>query len=92
MLRKNGFLWTKEVVQTFEDLKQALVSVPILSLPDFFNVFVVETDACNVGVGAVLTQDGHPITYRSKALTPKAKPFSTYEKEILAIVIIVGKW
>jgi hypothetical protein len=41
---------------------------PILTLPDFNLPFSVETDACESGVGAILTQKGHPISYMSKAL------------------------
>lgn len=53
---------------------------------------MVESHACDLGVGAVLIQEGHPIAYMRKALTPRAKPFSTYENEMLAIVIVIEKW
>ncbi|CAN6472758.1 unnamed protein product [Victoria cruziana] len=89
---RNAFEWTDKSLEAFTHLKNALVSAPVLTLPDFTKIFVVETDACDVGVGAVLSQDGHPIAYMSKALTKRAKPFSTYEKEMLAIVVTVEKW
>ncbi|CAN6458156.1 unnamed protein product [Victoria cruziana] len=92
MLRRNAFEWTDKSLEAFTHLKNALVSAPVLTLPDFTKMFVVETDACDVGVGAVLSQDGHPIAYMSKALTKRAKPFSTYEKEMLVIVVAVEKW
>ncbi|CAN6455047.1 unnamed protein product [Victoria cruziana] len=92
MLRRNAFEWMDKSLEAFFHLKNALVSAPVLTLPDFTKVFVVETDACDVGVGAVLSQDGHPIAYMSKALTQRAKPFSTYEKEMLAIIVAVEKW
>lgn len=69
-----------------------MMSTPLLALRDFNKDFVVETDACDVGIGAVLTQDGHPIAYRSKALSPKHQILSTYEKEFLAVLLALEKW
>jgi hypothetical protein len=63
-----------------------------LALPNFNETFEVETDACDYGVGAVLMQKGHPIAFLSKALGPKNRGLSTYEKECLAILMAVEKW
>lgn len=52
----------------------------------------METNASASGIGAVLSQDNHPITYISKALGPKAQALSTYEKECLALILAVTKW
>jgi hypothetical protein len=60
-----------------------------LALPNFSKQFQVETDASDLGVGAVLMQEGHPLAYISKALGPRTKGLSTYEKEYLAILIVV---
>lgn len=46
---------------------------PTLALPDSTKPFIVEIDACEYGVGAVLQQEGHPIAYLSKALDPRTK-------------------
>ena len=51
-------------------LKSALVSAPVLALPDFSKPFQLQTDASDLGVGAVLLQDGHPLAFVSKALGP----------------------
>ncbi|CAN6458145.1 unnamed protein product [Victoria cruziana] len=80
MLKKGTFAWSEKSEKAFEELRAALIQAPVLALPNFENSFVVETDASDVGIGAVLTQDGHPIAFMSKALTQRAKPFSTYEK------------
>lgn len=82
LLRKHvSFKWTSETEQAFQDLKKALSSAPVLALPNFQLPFTVETDASDSGIGAVLTQNGHPIAYLSKALGPRTRGLSTYEKE-----------
>lgn len=73
-------------------LKQALISAPVLALPDFSKTFVIETDACDVGIGAVLMQEGHPLAYVSKALGPRNQSPSVYEKECLAILLAIEQW
>ena len=64
---------------------------PLLSLPDFLVEFVIETDACDEGVEAVLMQNGKPIAYMNKALSERHKSMSVYEKEMLAIVLAIQK-
>lgn len=54
--------------------------------------FCIETDASAVGIGVVLTQDGHPLAYISRALGPKSKGLSTYEKEYMAVLMAVQQW
>ncbi|XP_049932541.1 uncharacterized protein LOC126409878, partial [Nymphaea colorata] len=92
MLKKGEFTWTDHSREAFVKLKAAMLAAPVLTLPDFSLDFVVETDASDVGVGAVLSQKGHPIAYMSKALTHRAKSLSTYENELFAIVLAVEKW
>ena len=53
LLKLNSFIWTSTANQAFRNLQTALTSTPILSLPNFSQTFVVETDAINIGVGAV---------------------------------------
>jgi hypothetical protein len=45
-----------------------MTTTPVLVFPDFSKEFVVETDACQTSIGAILSQ-GHPIAYFSKDLS-----------------------
>lgn len=93
-LLKKGkiFVWTPTTEQDFQALKTALITSPVLALPNFELPFVVETDTSDKGIGAVLQQNGHPIAYVNGALGPKNHGLSTYEKESLAILMAVDHW
>jgi hypothetical protein len=93
LLKKDQlFVWTSSTQQAFDALKVALIHAPVLSIPNFTKEFVIETDASGVGIGAVLQQEGHPIAFISKALGPKNRGLSTYDKECLAILFAIEHW
>lgn len=85
-LKQNSFQWNSSAQESFDRLKQAMTTAPILASPDFIKRFMIETDACGDGIGVVLMQEGHPIGYISKALSPKNQLLSVYEKEMFAIL------
>jgi hypothetical protein len=86
------FAWSSAAETAFQVLKQALISAPVLALPDFSLPFTVDTDACDIGIGAVLSQKGHPLAYVHRALGPRNQGLSVYEKEYLAILLAVPQW
>ena len=69
--RSKSWHWTTKCEAAFAALKDKLLSPPILSFPQFDKTFVVNTDASQDGLGAVLSQDGdrHVIAYASRVLT-----------------------
>ncbi|GJU89085.1 ty3-gypsy retrotransposon protein [Tanacetum coccineum] len=92
LLQKKGFKWGELEKQAFDDLKTRLSDAPVLGLPNFEEMFVVEADASAVGIGVVLMQKGHPLCYFSRKLGPRMRVAATYQKELFAIVEAVYKW
>ena len=91
MLKKNSFVWSPKAEDAFQHLKDAMTKAPILALPNFTKVFIVECDASGSGISAVLQQE-RPIAFHSQALHGKNLLLSTYEKEMLALVMAIKKW
>ncbi|XP_074356690.1 putative mitochondrial protein AtMg00860 [Apium graveolens] len=91
LLKKGNFQWNELTQDSFEKLKLALTTAPVLAIPDFNKEFVVETDTSKTGIGAFLMQDSHPLAFISRALGKKWQKLSVYEKELLAIVFAIQK-
>ena len=88
------FKWSTQCEQAFIDLKQRLTSAPILALPDFSENFMLDTDASDVGIGAVLSQkhaDGSErvIAYASRVLSKPERRYCVTRKELLAAISFV---
>jgi hypothetical protein len=71
LLKKEGFSWNNDAQAAFQALKAAVTSAPVLALPDFTKVFIVECDASTHGFGAVMLQEHHPIAYFSRSVAPR---------------------
>ncbi len=89
------FIWTPACQEAFEHLRQLLVEAPIISYPHFDLPFILQLDASDVGLSAILAQklidaDGvrreHVIGYASRTLTSTKRHYSSTERECLAIV------
>ncbi len=81
--------WGPKEEEAFNRVKAALTSEPVLRAPDFNSSFLVQTDASDTGVGAVLSQmqDGeeHPVVYISRKLSTTEQRYAAVEKEALAV-------
>lgn len=89
---KVRFWWSECCQQAFEAIKAVLTNAPVLAAPVFRRPFKLAVDASETGAGAVLLQDDdggveHPISYFSKKLNDHQKPYSTIDKEALALVL-----
>ena len=82
--------WADEHTEAFETLKRIMTSPPVLAYPNAKDQFILDTDASDLAIGAVLSQvqDGkeRPISFASKALNSKQKQYCTTRKELLAVV------
>ena len=90
----NEVVWSHECDRSFQSLKNALCSAPVLRSPDFSRYFILQTNASDRGVGAVLSQcyeqgQDLPIAYFSRKLLPREERYSTTEKECLAIKLAI---
>nr|VZI11431.1 unnamed protein product [Spirometra erinaceieuropaei] len=98
--KQNAFNWSDECERSFEELKRRLISPPLLAFPNISEsdpLFILDTDASDVAIGAVLSQqqtDGleHPLILASQTLTKPERNYSTTHKELLAVVTFVKKF
>ena len=84
------FNWNKSAQDALDELKLKLCTTPILSYPDFRREFIIQTDACKYGFGAVLSQniDGleHVISYFSRTTSKQERNYDSREAECAAII------
>jgi transposase InsO family protein len=82
--------WSQECTYAFEALKMKLTNAPIMNTPNFEKPFILELDACEYGLGAVLTQEydenKYVIAYGSRTLSTAERNYGATEREALAIV------
>lgn len=77
---------------TVNILKVRLSSAPLPHIPDFSRTFEIECDAFGIGKGVVLMQDKRPIAYFSEKHNRVAVNYSTYDKELYALVRALETW
>jgi len=83
-------MWREAQNRAFETLNSHNANPPILRLSVFYKEFVLQIDACNEGIGAILLQEDigvrYPVAFPSRKLLLRESHCSTIEKECLAIV------
>jgi hypothetical protein len=79
-------------LKAFNSLKAALVSPPVLAIPQFDKPFDVVTDASEYACGAVLIQEGRPVAYHSHLFDSAEQNYPTHDRECLGIVEAYREW
>ena len=90
--RNFPFKWTTECQQCLEELKDRLTTTPVLAYPDYSRPFILDTDANDFGIGAVLAQhddDGHEcvVAFASRTLSKSERRYCVIRRELLAVVV-----
>jgi hypothetical protein len=94
--KKVQWVWGKGEQTAFEQLKQAMVSAPVLAAPDWERPFTVTTDASDFAIGAVLSQgeglDCRPVSFLSRKMNEAETHYETHDRELLGVVYALRKW
>lgn len=97
LCKKNvDFIWSEISEESFQTLKNALMTAPVLAFPDFSRKFFISVDASFHSVGGYISNDAppkdRPIEYFSKTLSKCQQNYSTTHKELLAIVLAIERF
>jgi hypothetical protein len=90
--RHKSFHWTEEAENIFNLLTRKITEKPVLVLSDFQNTFQVKCNSSGFAIGAVLSQEHKLIAYFSDKMNEVKVKYSTYDKEIYAIIQALKKW
>ena len=85
MGKDKSFLWTEQCDRAFQKLKQQLTTTPILAYPDFTLPFILDTDASDHSLGAMLLQGRESCVLCSKLLSKAEQSYCVTRKELLAV-------
>ncbi|KAL4036953.1 hypothetical protein IC575_000531 [Cucumis melo] len=93
-LTKKGapFVWSKACEDSFQNLKQKLVTAPVLTVPDGSSNFVIYSDSSKKGLGCVLMQQGKVVAYASRQLKSHEQNYPTHDLELAAVVFALKIW
>lgn len=91
--KTSTFEWRQPQEEAWQKLKEKLMTAPVLAYPDPASTFVLDTDASNEGIGAVLSQiqngEERVIAYGSRVLTKQERRYCVTRRELLAVVYFV---
>ena len=86
------FNWSPYCTEVFNKLKNLITSAPILAYFDVGKPVIIQCDASQRGIGAALIQEGHPIAFTSRSMTPTEERYAQIEKEMLAVLVACEKF
>ncbi|KAL0545719.1 hypothetical protein IC582_015610 [Cucumis melo] len=86
------FVWSPACESSFQELKQKLVTAPVLTVPDGSGNFVIYSDASKKGLGCVLMQQGKVVAYASRQLKIHEQNYPTHDLELVAVVFALKIW
>jgi hypothetical protein len=78
--------------RTFFQHSHRQVNSPLLQLPNFGKTFELQCGAGGIRIGGVLLQEGKPIAYFSEKLSGPSLNYSTYDKELYALIRVLETW
>ena len=93
-LTKKGvkFEWSDDCERSFQELKERLVTTPILTIPSSSGGFVVYCNASRQGLGCFLVQHGRVMAYASRRLKPYERNYPTHDLELAAVIFALKIW
>ncbi|KAA0061204.1 reverse transcriptase [Cucumis melo var. makuwa] len=86
------FVWSKAYEDSFQNLKQKLVTAPVLAVPDGSGSFVIYSDASKKGLGCVLMQQGKVVAYAWRQLKSHEQNYPTHDLELAVVVFALKIW
>jgi hypothetical protein len=84
--------WTEECQEAFEKVKHALTNVPVLAPPELGMPFKMVLDASGVGLGAILLQDGRPVAFKTRKLSPAKQNYTVTKQKMLGVIHALNTW
>jgi len=95
-IMKVPIIWSKAAKVSFEKLKQALCSTPVLAFPQRSGRFILDCDASDEGIGAVLSQvqggEEKVIAFASNKLSQAERNYCATRRELLSVVHYLRKF
>lgn len=91
LLKKGGFNWDEAASTTFYNLKHVMTVAPVLALPEFNKPLILEVDAFNTGVRAMVMQNRRPLAFMSQSLSKRKQGLSFYGKELISLLLAVDR-
>lgn len=90
--KDQAYVWDALCEESFIELKKKLMSAPVLIFPNPSESFVVYCDASMMGLGGVLMQNKHVVSYSSKHLKVNERIFPTHDLELVSVVFVLKIW